>query len=56
VPPGDVAGFVRAAAALISDDGLRTMLGEGARLRAGEFDSRRMIDRTAEVYSRVIAG
>lgn len=56
VPPGDIAGFVRAAAALISDDGLRAMLGEGARLRAREFDAKRMIERTAEVYNRVIAG
>ncbi len=56
VPAGDVAGFVRAAAALISDDGLRAMLGEGARLRAREFDAQRMIERTAEVYNRVVAG
>ncbi len=56
LPAGDVAGFVRAAAALISDDGLRVMLGEGARLRAQEFDARRMIERTAEVYNRVVAG
>jgi glycosyltransferase involved in cell wall biosynthesis len=56
VPAGDVPAFVRAAAALISDDGLRAMLGEGARLRAREFDSKRMIERTAEVYNRVVAG
>jgi glycosyltransferase involved in cell wall biosynthesis len=56
VPAGDEAGFVRAAAALISDDGLRAMLGEGARLRAQEFDAQRMIERTAEVYNRVVAG
>ena len=56
IPAGDIAGFVRAAAALVSDDGLRAMLAEGARLRASEFDSRRMIERTAEVYNRVIAG
>jgi glycosyltransferase involved in cell wall biosynthesis len=56
VPAGDVAGFVRAAGALISDDGLRAMLAAGARLRAREFDSRRMIERTAEVYNRVLAG
>lgn len=56
IPPGDIAGFVRAAAALISDDGLRAMLGEGARLRAREFDAKRMIERTAEVYNRVTAG
>ncbi|HEX9248904.1 MAG TPA: glycosyltransferase, partial [Gemmatimonadaceae bacterium] len=56
VPAGDVAGFVRAAAALISDDGLRVMLAEGARLRAQEFDAQRMIERTAEVYNRVSRG
>jgi glycosyltransferase involved in cell wall biosynthesis len=56
VPAGDIGGFVRAASALISDDGLRSMLGEGARLRAREFDSKRMIERTAEVYNRVLAG
>jgi glycosyltransferase involved in cell wall biosynthesis len=56
VPAGDLTGFVRAAAALISDDGLRSMLAEGARQRAREFDSRRMIERTAEVYNRVLAG
>ena len=56
VPPGDIAGFVRAAAALVSDDGLRAMLAEGARQRASEFDAKRMIERTAEVYTRVIAG
>ncbi len=56
VAPGDIAGFVRAAAALISDEGLRAMLAEGARQRAREFNSQRMIERTAEVYNRVIAG
>jgi glycosyltransferase involved in cell wall biosynthesis len=56
VPPGDIAGFVRAAAALVGDDGLRAMLAEGARQRALEFNSRTMIERTAEVYSRVLAG
>jgi glycosyltransferase involved in cell wall biosynthesis len=56
VKPGDVTDFVRAAAALIGDDGLRAMLGEGAKVRAREFDSRRMIERTAEVYNRVLAG
>jgi len=35
---------------------LRAMLGEGARQRAREFDAKRMIERTAEVYNRVIAG
>ena len=56
VPASDVTGFVRAAAALIADDGLRAMLAEGARHRAREFDARRMIEKTAEVYDRVVAG
>ncbi|HZI40264.1 MAG TPA: glycosyltransferase, partial [Gemmatimonadaceae bacterium] len=56
IEPGDVTAFVRAAAALISDDGLRSMLAEGARQRAREFDSKLMIERTAEVYNRVLTG
>ncbi|MFL5528220.1 MAG: glycosyltransferase family 4 protein [Gemmatimonadaceae bacterium] len=56
IKAGDIPGFVHAAAALISDDGLRAMLGEGAKERAKEFGARRMIERTAEVYDRVIAG
>jgi glycosyltransferase involved in cell wall biosynthesis len=56
VPAGDVQAFARAAAELITNEGLRAKLGEGARLRAREFDAKRMIERTAEVYHRVIAG
>ena len=56
VPPGDVAGFARAAADLITNEPLRARLAEGAKLRAREFDAKRMIERTAEVYHRVIAG
>ena len=56
VPPGDVQGFARAAAELITNEPLRAKLGEGARVRAREFDAKRMIERTAEVYHRVIAG
>jgi len=56
VPAGDVGAFMRAASELITDDELRARLGEGARLRAREFDAKRMIERTAEVYDRVIAG
>ena len=56
VPAGDVQAFARAAAELITNEALRAKLGEGARLRAREFDSKRMIERTAEVYQRVIAG
>jgi glycosyltransferase involved in cell wall biosynthesis len=56
VPAGDVNGFMRAAAELITNDSLRAALGEGARARAKEFDAKTMIQRTAEVYDRVLAG
>jgi glycosyltransferase involved in cell wall biosynthesis len=47
---------MRAAAELITNDALRATLGAGARARAREFDSKTMIQRTAEVYDRVVAG
>ncbi len=56
IPAGDVQAFMRGAAELITNDALRARLGEGARLRAKEFSVKRMIERTAEVYHRVIAG
>ena len=56
IPPGDVQAFMRGAAELITNDALRARLGAGAGLRAKEFSVERMIERTAEVYHRVIAG
>ena len=56
VPAGDVSAFMRAASELIVNDALRIRLAEGARVRAREFDAKRMIQRTAEVYDSVIAG
>ena len=56
IPAGDVQAFMRAAAELITNDALRARLGEGAKVRAREFSVKRMIERTAEVYHRVIAG
>ena len=56
IPPGDVQAFMRGAAELITNDALRAKLGAGARVRAKEFSVERMIERTAEVYHRVIAG
>jgi glycosyltransferase involved in cell wall biosynthesis len=56
IPAGDVQAFMRGAAELITNDALRAMLGEGAKVRAKEFSVKRMIERTAEVYHRVIAG
>lgn len=56
VPPGDVNAFTRAAAELVTNDSLRAKLAEGAKLRAREFDAKTMIERTAEVYDRVVPG
>ena len=56
IPAGDVQAFMRGAAELITNDALRARLGEGAKVRAREFSDKRMIERTAEVYHRVIAG
>jgi glycosyltransferase involved in cell wall biosynthesis len=56
IPAGDVQAFMRGAAELITNDALRARLGEGAKVRAKEFSVKRMIERTAEVYYRVIAG
>jgi len=56
IPAGDVQAFMRGAAELITNDALRAKLGEGAKVRAREFSDKRMIERTAEVYHRVIAG
>lgn len=56
VPAGNVGGFSGAVAELVVDDALRFRLADGARQRASEFDSRAMIERTAEVYQRVTAG
>jgi glycosyltransferase involved in cell wall biosynthesis len=47
---------MRAASELITNDALRARLGAGAKARAREFDSKTMIERTAEVYDRVFAG
>jgi glycosyltransferase involved in cell wall biosynthesis len=56
IPAGDVQAFMRGASELITNDALRARLGEGAKVRAKEFSVKRMIERTAEVYHRVIAG
>jgi glycosyltransferase involved in cell wall biosynthesis len=56
IPAGDVQAFMRGAAELITNDALRARLGEGAKVRAREFSVKRMIERTAEVYHRVLAG
>ena len=56
IPAGDVQAFMRGAAELITNEALRARLGEGAKVRAREFSVKRMIERTAEAYHRVIAG
>lgn len=56
VPAGDINGFATAVTRLVKDDELRARLAQAARKRAREFDSAAMIERTAEVYTRVTAG
>lgn len=56
VPAGDIDAFSIAVAELMTDDALRARLSDGARKKAREFDAGRMIERTAEVYQRVVAG
>jgi glycosyltransferase involved in cell wall biosynthesis len=54
IPPGNVSSFSAAIADLVTDASLRARLSDGARARAREFDAQAMIERTAEVYQRVI--
>jgi rhamnosyl/mannosyltransferase len=57
VPPSDAGSLASALGRLLGDDGLRTTLGENARMRAlNEFTVDRMIARTLEVYRSVLAG
>src|SRR5438045_2813723 len=56
VSPGDLTAFVRAAAALITDDGLRAMLAEGAKLRGRHFAAGRMVGRDARGVKGVLTG
>jgi rhamnosyl/mannosyltransferase len=52
VPPGDVSALAGALQTLVTDDTLRTRLGEQARTRAfSEFTVDRMVQRTLAVYA-----
>lgn len=53
VPPDDAVAFARAVERLASDTDLRRQLGAGGRVRAGQFNVRRMVDGTAAVYRAV---
>ncbi len=55
VPPGDVEALAQALTRLLSDDDLRSRLGEQARTRAlSEFTVPRMVKNTVEVYKEAI--
>jgi glycosyltransferase involved in cell wall biosynthesis len=56
VPPGDVAAFAAAAAALVRDAGLRQQLGEAGPRRAAVFSVARMSEGTSHTYQRVLGG
>jgi rhamnosyl/mannosyltransferase len=56
VPPGDADRLAEALSRLLSDDALRTSLGQAARVRVTrEFSAEAMIERTLAVYDEVLA-
>ncbi|MDQ3696520.1 MAG: glycosyltransferase family 4 protein [Gemmatimonadota bacterium] len=55
VPPGDHAALGAAIARLVTDRPLGTRLAAGARVRAQEFSVERTVDRTIEVYRKVLS-
>nr|MDP9179313.1 glycosyltransferase family 4 protein [Gemmatimonadota bacterium] len=56
VPPGDLAGFTRAAQMLIDDATTRARLAAAARLRAGMFSAETMTRETEAVYYQLVFG
>ena len=54
VPVADGEAMGRAIAAVVSDPALARRLSEGARARAPEFSIARSVDRTLEVYARIL--
>lgn len=55
VPPGDVAALAETLHRLLSDERLRTTLGNAAKRRAElEFSAERMVGKTLEVYASVL--
>ncbi len=54
VPPREPAALADAVNRLLGDAGLRRELGDGARVRAREFDLETMVDRTLGVYTQVL--
>jgi rhamnosyl/mannosyltransferase len=57
VPPGDADALAEAVNRVLSDEALRTSLGEAARARVTrEFSAEAMIERTLAVYDEAVAG
>jgi glycosyltransferase involved in cell wall biosynthesis len=54
VPTGDVRALADGLITLLSDEGLRERFGCAARRRAGDFDIRRTVRRTEEVYEELL--
>ena len=56
VPPGDLAGFTRAAQILIDDEATRARLAAAARVRALMFSAEAMTRDTESVYYQLVFG
>ncbi|MGH2722675.1 MAG: glycosyltransferase [Actinomycetota bacterium] len=55
VPPADPPALARAVAALLRDPGARRRMGDAARRRSAEFDIRRTVRRTEQVYEELLS-
>ncbi len=56
VPPDDYKGFAKAICEFVLDKAKRKKYSANASLRAGNFDISKTVDKTFEVYQRIIAG
>jgi glycosyltransferase involved in cell wall biosynthesis len=56
VPVGDTTAVAGSLRALVNDPALRENMGRASRALSREFSVDRMVDRTLELYSRVVAG
>jgi glycosyltransferase involved in cell wall biosynthesis len=54
IRPRDPAQLAEAIVALLSDDDLRSRIGEAAKIRAADFDMRTAVARMQEVYQAVL--
>jgi glycosyltransferase involved in cell wall biosynthesis len=55
VPRGDVPALMRAMRTLLEDDGLRTKMGEAAKVRAADFAPAVSLSRIEQLYEEIVA-